>query len=146
MGTIMLWVWICVFAFALVVEIFTEAVVSVWFCFGAMVALASMLIPNFPFWAQIIVFFAVSIICFFVFRVLLKGNLRVLRSRTNIDAIIEKKGIVKKKITELESGEVLVDKVLWTAIKRKEDPDILEGEIVEVVSVVGNKLLVKRTK
>ena len=61
-NTIMLIVWLSVFVLALIVEISTDMLVSVWFCIGALVALGVTYIPGTPLWVEILVFFAVTII------------------------------------------------------------------------------------
>ncbi len=143
---IMLIVWLSVFVVALLVEIFTEALVSCWFCIGAILALCVTFIPGMPYWGEIILFVVGSVLSFFIIRPLVYRNLHRIKSDTNIDAILKRKGVVTKRITDLEWGEVLIDNVYWTAIKRDLDPVIERGEIVEVVSVVGNKLLVRKTE
>lgn len=143
---IMLIVWLAVFIVALLVEIYTSALVSVWFCIGALVSLALTFIPGMPYWGEIIVFFVFSLISFLLIRPMVHRSLFRIRSSTNVDEMIHKKGVVIKDITGLEKGEVRVDNVIWTAIKRDQDDPIHQGDVVEVVSIVGNKLLVEKTK
>lgn len=143
---IMLIVWLAVFIVALFVEIYTSALVSVWFCIGALVSLALTFIPGMPYWGEIIVFFVFSLISFLLIRPMVHRSLFRIRSSTNVDEMIHKKGVVIKDITGLEKGEVRVDNVIWTAIKRDQDDPIHQGDVVEVVSIVGNKLLVEKTK
>lgn len=146
LNIIMLIVWLSVFVVALLVEIFTEALVSCWFCIGAVLALCVTFIPGMPYWGEIILFAVGSLLSFLIIRPLVYKNFHRIKSDTNIDAILSRKGVVTKRITSLERGEVRIDSVYWTAIKRDLDADIEKGEIVEVVSVVGNKLLVKKTE
>ncbi len=140
---IMMIVWVSLFIFALLAEIFTDALVSVWFCIGAVLALSVTFIPNMPWWGELIVFLGTSLLSFIIIRPIVNRKLQRIKSRTNIDTILGKKGIVLKKITSLEKGEVKVDSIIWNAIKREDEEDILEGSVVEVLAVNGNKLLVK---
>lgn len=140
---IMLIVWAVVFVAALLAEIFTEALVSVWFCIGALVAGGISFIPGMPFWGSIIVFVGVSALSFLIIRPMVKNKLFRLHSSTNVDSVIGRKCVVTKKITTFEKGEVKLDGVLWSAIKKEADDDIDEGKIVEVISIQGNKLFVK---
>ncbi len=140
---IMVIIWAVVFVAALIAEIFSEALVSVWFCIGAVVALGISFIPGMPFWGSIIVFVGVSALSFLIIRPLVKDKLFRLHVRTNVDSMIGRKGLVTKKITTLEKGEVKVDGVLWSAIKKESEEDIDIGKIVEVISIQGNKLFVK---
>lgn len=52
--TIMLIVWAVIFALALMTELLTEALVSVWFCVGAIVAFAITFIPGMPYWVRLL--------------------------------------------------------------------------------------------
>ncbi len=142
-NTIMLIVWLSVFVLALIVEISTDMLVSVWFCIGALVALGVTYIPGTPLWVEILVFFAVTIISLIALRPIAKKLLFRNKSQTNIDEIIGKKGKVIKKITELDNGEVKINGVIWTAMKMADADEILEETVVEVVAVNGNKLVVK---
>lgn len=142
-NTIMLIVWLSVFVLALIVEISTDMLVSVWFCIGALVALGVTYIPGTPLWVEILVFFAVTIISLIALRPLAKKLLFRNKSQTNIDEIIGKKGKVIKKITELDNGEVKINGVIWTAMKMADADEILEETVVEVVAVNGNKFVVK---
>ena len=140
---IMVIIWAVVFVAALIAEIFSEALVSVWFCVGAVVALGVSFIPGMPFWGSIIVFVGVSALSFLIIRPLVKDKLFRLHAKTNVDSMIGRKGLVTKKITTFEKGEVKVDGVLWSAIKKVSEEDIEVGKIVEVISIQGNKLFVK---
>lgn len=140
---IMVIIWAVVFVAALIAEIFSEALVSVWFCVGAVVALGVSFIPGMPFWGSIIVFVGVSALSFLIIRPLVKDKLFRLHAKTNVDSMIGRKGLVTKKITTFEKGEVKVDGVLWSAIKKESEEDIEIGKIVEVISIQGNKLFVK---
>jgi membrane protein implicated in regulation of membrane protease activity len=141
---LMMSIWVIMFVIALIAEISTAQLVSVWFCIGAVAALAVTFIPGTPFWADILVFLGVSIIALLVTRPLVNRALRRRTSRTNIDDIIEKKGKLTKSIEPFENGEVKIDGVLWTALSAKEGESIEEGAVVEVVAIKGNKLFVKR--
>lgn len=143
--TIMLIVWAVIFALALMAELLTEALVSVWFCVGAIIAFAITFISGMPYWGEIIVFVGVSLITFLVLRPILQKRLVHLHSKTNVDTMIGKKGIVVKRITSLEKGEVKINDIIWNAIKRDEDDTIEVDSIVEVISIQGNKLLVKKS-
>lgn len=141
---IMMIVWLIVFLIALLIEIFTEALLTVWFCVGAVVALLVTFIPGMPYWGELIVFVVASLISFLILKPLVSKNLKRIHSRTNIDTIIGRKGVLMKPISSLESGEVKIDGVIWTAIKRDSDEEMKTGDVVEVISVLGNKLLVKK--
>ncbi len=143
---IMIIVWASIFLIALIVEISTEALVSVWFCIGAIIAAAVTYIPGMPWWGELIIFLGVSLLSFLIIRPLVNKKLQRIKTKTNVDTIIGKRGVVTKKITTLEKGEVKINDVIWNAIKRDGDKDIEEGDIIEVISIQGNKLLVEKAK
>lgn len=141
---IMLSTWIAVFVVALLAEIFTEALVSIWFCVGSLITIGLSFIPNMPFWGEIIIFVSTSLLSFFILKPIFAKFLNRNKSSTNIDAIIGKKGVMTKTISFFDYGEVKVNGVLWTAAKRDNGEIINEGDGVEVVGVDGNKLIVKK--
>lgn len=141
---IMIIVWASVFIIALFVELGTDALVSIWFCIGALVAGSITYIPSMPWWGELIVFVGVSLLSFLVIRPLVNKKLQRIHSRTNVDAFIGKKAVVIKRITDLEKGEIKLDSMIWTAIKRDADATIEVGEVVKVISIQGNKMLVEK--
>ena len=141
---LMMSIWLVIFVIALIAEISTAQLVSVWFCIGAIAALAITFIPGTPFWVDIVVFLGVSIVALLVTRPLVNRALRRKSSRTNIDDIIEKRGKATKTISEYDSGEVKIDGVLWTALSAAEKETIEAGSIVGVVAIKGNRLFVKK--
>lgn len=140
---IMIIVWSAVFLITLIVELSTQALVSIWFTIGAIVAAALTYVPNMPWWGEVIVFIGVSIISYLLIRPYATDKLKSFKSRTNVDSLIGKKGVVIKKISNLEKGEVKINGTIWNAIKREDDKEIDKGAIIEVISIQGNKLLVK---
>lgn len=65
----------------------------------------------------------------------------VSKAKTNIDAIIGRRGIVLKNIARNVDGSVKVGNEQWRA--RAED-DIKEGEEIVVTSIIGVTLIVKK--
>ena len=63
--------------------------------------------------------------------------------KTNIDAIVGKRGIVYQRITRVEAGLVKVESEEWRAASKEE---IDEGEEIEVIGVKGVTLQVRRPK
>ena len=139
----MVYIWLGIFVISLIVEACTFELVSIWFCLGSLVDLICSFIPNLVFYYEIIIFFAISIITLLSFRPLANKTLKRKITKSNIDEIIGQKGIVTKKIDDLNGGEVKIRDVIWTALPYKNDIIILEGEKIEVISLKGNKLYVK---
>jgi membrane protein implicated in regulation of membrane protease activity len=64
---------------------------------------------------------------------------------TNIDESIGKQVVVRKDINKFVDGEIKLHDVIYTACLMEEETDtITEGEIVEVVTFRGNKVVVKK--
>ncbi len=72
-----------------------------------------------------------------------KAKMKVSDTKTNVDAIIGKTGIVKSRIGKDTSGLVKIGNEEWRAIS-KESVNIEEGEGITVVDVTGVTLIVKR--
>ena len=58
----MVWVWLGLFITAVVIEAITQDLVSVWFAFGAIIALIFSAFPVIPWYVQLIVFAFVSLL------------------------------------------------------------------------------------
>ncbi len=65
------------------------------------------------------------------------------KSKTNIDAIIGKTGVVMRDITRVNDGLVKVGNEQWRA---RAEEEIKEGEEITVISVSGVTLIVEKTK
>ena len=137
-------VWLAVFVLAIIIEATTSELVSIFFAAGALMALVISLIPNVAWWVELIVFVVVSGVSLLGLRPLMHKMLNKEKRDTNIDEIIGKKGIIIKKVDELNYGEIKVNGVIWTAISAEEKDVINENEIVTIVAVKGNKLVVKK--
>ena len=133
-------IWLAVFVIAIIVESLGPEVVSIWFAIGALVAL---IISFFSaWWVQLIVFSVISIVLIFALRPFIKKYINKNPLKSNVEEIILAKGVVTKKATSLEHGTCLINDVTWTIVPCDEN-DIEVGEIVEVVSISGNKLIVR---
>ncbi len=67
----------------------------------------------------------------------------VSKAKTNIDAIIDRRGIVLKSIARNVDGLIKVGNEQWRA---RAEEDIKEGEEIVVTSISGVTLIVKKTK
>ena len=139
-------IWLALFVSMLGVEAIGPALVSVWFAFGALVALIVSFIPGVAWWIEVIVFVVLSIAALLALRPILRRYIKRNNYNTNIDSFTGKRGYVIEDITYLKPGAVKIGDVSWTAIPVNKDETILENEIIEVVAVSGNKLLVKKVE
>ena len=135
-------IWLAIIIISFIAEAATAALLSIWFAIGGLVALGCSFIPNFPFWAEIIVFFGVSLLVFLLIRPFLKKFMMKRISKSNVDTIIGKKGVMTADASPLDAGEVNVAGMIWTAIPKNNDM-LLKGTIVRIASIAGNKFIVE---
>lgn len=142
-NSIMLIVWLSVFLVALIAELATVALVSIWFCVGALAALAITYIPGVPWWGETIVFLGVSALTLILLRPLSRRMYARKNSKTNVDTLIGEKAKVVKPIGPFEVGEVKVGSVLWRAKPADASAEIPAGSTIEILSIQGNTLIVR---
>lgn len=127
---------------AIVVEVSTVTLTSIWFAIAAAIALLLAIFEIGPLW-QVLTFIIVSSILLLATRPLAKRMNSKDVIHTNADKVIDMIGIVTKEIPIGEIGEVKVNLELWRAISYENTP-ILIGEKVKINSLDGNKVLVSR--
>lgn len=139
MGLIIFWA--AAFVFFLVFEAVTFQLVSIWLGLGALVSLL-LAIFELPFWVQLIVFIAVSVIALWVTRPLVKKFFSN-KVATNSELDIGRVAIVTETINNsLSKGRVKLNGTYWAA-KSVDGEIIEEGSTVTVTEVDGTKLIVK---
>ena len=138
----MTYIWLAVLIGAIVLEIITTQIVSVWFAVGALASLIATLAGVSNVWIQVLIFVIVSAIAVIVTRPLVKKLVNKQAEPTNADMVLGKTGIVTEKIDNLApSGLVKVNGAVWTA--RSADGSVIaEGERVVIKEISGVKLLV----
>ena len=142
-----LWiVWLAIFVIALVVEASGPSIVSIWFALGALIAMIISFIPGVAWWIELIVFVVVSITTMFALRPILNKYFKINKFNSNVDGLSGKEGYVLEEISFLTPGLVKIGDVKWTAVPIKKEDVIQVNSVVEVVSVEGNKLIVKKVE
>ena len=138
----MVYVWLGILAAAVVLEIITPQMVTIWFAVGALVTFFVALAGVEQLWIQIVVFVAVSAAAVVITRPLVKKMVNKKAEPTNADMVIGQTGIVTEKIDNLApSGLVKVNGSVWTA--RTADGSVIEeNEKVIIKEISGVKLLV----
>lgn len=136
----MLTIWLVLFLVFTLVEATTTTLVTIWFAIGALVALVVLLI-GFPVWAQVVVFFVVSISMLVAFLPLVRKKLSVGKAKTNAEDLIGRKVVVKEEIKFNKYGTVSINGVIWAA---SSDEEIQEEAVVKIVAINGNKVIVKK--
>ncbi len=138
----MVYVWLGVLVAAIVLEIATTQIVSIWFAIGALAAFIAALAGVQQLWIQIVIFVVVSAIAVIATRPLVKKIVNKKAEPTNADMVLGRTGIVTERIDNLApSGLVKVNGSVWTA--RSADDTVIEaGEKVIIREISGVKLIV----
>ncbi|MDE6110284.1 MAG: NfeD family protein [Eubacterium sp.] len=141
----MIWVWVAVIAIAIVVEVISAQLLSIWFAVGGIAALAaSFFTDNIA--IQIVLFFAVSIIALAIIYPLARKSLKTEHVKTNADRYIGKLAVVTEEISNIDAkGQVKVDNQIWSA-RSENGETISEGTKVNVLRIEGVKLIVSATE
>lgn len=140
-----MWIfWLILTVGLIIVELCTVNVTTVWFALGALAAMAISLLPNSVFWVQLLIFVCVSIIMLLLARKFFLKYIKKAPVPTNADALIGKVAIVTEAIdNDQNCGRVAIEGLTWSA--RSVDGENVDiNEKVEVLSIQGVKLIVKK--
>ena len=142
---VMVWVWVAIMAITLIVEVSTPVLVSIWFSLGALFSVGAAWL-GVGLTAQILVFISVSIGALVLARPMARRWLDPHIVPTNADRLLGTQCKVTEQIdNDDHMGAVYADGKTWTA--RSEDGrNISAGETVEIVRMVGVKLIVRVTE
>ena len=125
----------------LLVEANTVAVVSAWFCVGALAAMLAAFCDA-KLWLEITVFVIVSAISLAAFRPLVKKHLNGKVQKTNLDAVIGSVGTVFEAIDNINAtGRVKLGGMEWSARSSSGEP-IAPGTVIKVERIEGVKVFV----
>lgn len=134
--------WGTVLVLALVAEILTAALVSVWFIPSAAVCILLELAGVKSLGIQAAVFVLLSAVLAFFLREKIAESFKKSATKTNVDALIGKTATVEEDIPSGGVGRVYVSGMSWAAYT-EEPRVVLRGESVKVESVSGVRLLCK---
>lgn len=135
--------WLVLLIIAIVVEVLTMGLTSIWFAGGALVAILAALL-NAPIWLQVILFFGLSLLLLFFTRPIAVKYFNKDRVRTNVESLVGRQAIVTSEIDNLQGiGQVTVGSQEWSARSVNEGQRIPVGSVVVVVSISGVKLMVR---
>lgn len=136
----MVWFWLAFFVIALVVEVITADMISIWFALAAIPSFIIALVDGSIVW-QIVSFILIAGVLLFLTRPVVKKYLKTNEIKTNVDAMVGMIGTVIKEITSDEIGRIMIRQIDWAAISKE---NIHIGESVRVLDVDGNKLIVEK--
>ena len=132
--------WLIVAVVFGIAELMTTSLTLVWFSIGALVAMVlSTFIESIV--VQISIFAIISITLLVVSTKYFVDKDKDFKYDTNLQGIVQKKGIVKKEINPYDLGIVTLGGEDWTAISA-ENIKIEEGTVVKVIKIDGVKLVV----
>ena len=136
----MCFLWLIIFIVLISTELLTINLVTIWFAFGALLAL----VVEVSF-SNIVLDIITFVITSFLLIILTKpiiGRLKVKKvEATNLDMVINKIGIVTEDIKQDKIGEVKVLGKRWSAYSNTE---IKKDEKVKILSIDGVKLKVEK--
>ena len=136
------WIWLAVVVFTLVIEFATTEIVSIWFFVGSLISMILAICKVDPA-IQIVVFVIISFLALLIARPFVKKWTKRNEIKTNVDSIIGRIAIVTEDIIDGNRGVVKLDSQEWSAIS---NDDIVKGTKVVILSIEGNKLIVKENK
>lgn len=137
----MIWVWVAVIAAAIVVEVLSAQLLSIWFALGGVAALIASCFTD-SVAVQIIVFAVVSAVALAVIFPFVRKSLKKAHVSTNADRYIGKTAVVTEDISNIDAkGQVKVDNQIWSA-RSDSGEELFAGTRVKVLRIEGVKLIV----
>ena len=135
------WLWLCVVVLAVLLEVFTAQLVSIWFVAGGFAALIASLCGA-QLWLQVVLFLAVTAITLILTRPLVRRVLDSKKVKTNADRYVGMTAVVTSDINNnLGIGLVNVEGSVWSA-RSVDGVVIAKGDKVRICEIRGVKLMV----
>ena len=139
----MLIFWLVLLIVAIVAEVMTMGLTTIWFAGGALVAILAAVLHA-PIWLQIVLFFLVSLLLLAFTRPVAVKYFNKDRVRTNVESMVGRQAVVTGEIDNIQGiGQVTLSGQEWSARSTDDRVRIPVGSVVDVVSVSGVKLIVK---
>ena len=142
----MVYVWLAITVIALIVEVVTADMLSIWFAGGGLIAMIATLLKA-PLIAQVCIFVIVSVVLLFAFRkAMLKKLTKGDGENLNADSAIGQEFMLITAIGFNTPGTIKVNDVVWNAVCTDQTKTIPENTIVKVVGLKGNKYIVEEVE
>ncbi len=137
----MIYVWLIILIVAILLEVASTALVSIWFGVGALAGFVAALLGA-PIWLQVPIAIVFSVVMLIFTRPLLKKLMVKAPTPTNSELLIGKTATVTETIDmKTAGGRVSVNGVNWGGIS--ENGDVIEaGQLVTIKEIKGSKLVV----
>ncbi len=138
------WIWVGVIVLAIILELTTDQMISIWFVPGAIVATILDFFGVHYIW-QILVVLLVAVLGIVFLRKYIAKRGDDASTKTNMDVIVGEKCIVLERVdTFAGRGQVKVKGQVWSARGIAEDDVFDVGEVLLVIGVEGVKLICRR--
>ncbi|MGL6105186.1 NfeD family protein [Romboutsia sp.] len=125
-------------------EVMTTTLTLIWFSIGAVIVMfLSSFIKNI--FIQIIIFAVISTAMLIIATKKFVKEDKNYKYDTNLQAIINKRAIVKETIQKNKTGIVVLEGEEWTAVSINEEY-IEKDEVVNIIKIEGVKLVVEKSK
>ena len=139
----MLIFWLVLLIVAIVAEVLTMGLTTIWFAGGSLIAIFAAVFHA-PIWLQVVLFFLVSLLLLAFTRPVAVKYFNRDRVRTNVESMVGRQAVVTGEIDNIQGiGQVTLSGQEWSARSTDDRVRIPVGSVVDVVSVSGVKLIVK---
>lgn len=135
------WIWLAALVIFLILELMIPTLIFGCFVIGSLIAgLYGYFYPD-AYYSQIGIFIAISVVLIPLTRTLAKKITKESPTKSNVDALIGKVGLVTKPIDPDVGGQVRIEGEVWVALA---DERIEQNDKVTVTSVKGTRLHVQK--
>ena len=139
-------IWLVLLVVFILVEIATVGLLTIWFAGGALAAFFISL-ADFGTAVQVIVFLIVSLALVLLIRPLAQKKFNSGHIRTNAQTLIGEEAVVLEPIDNLQSKwRVMIQGQEWSARSVDDKEKFDKDDVVQVMSISGVKLMVRRPK
>ena len=134
-------IWLVIAILFAVFEVITPTLTLIWFSIGAIILIfLSNIIDSIL--IQIIVFSIISTLMLVIATKIFVKQDKNYKYNTNLQAIINKNGVVKESIYPNQIGIVVIEGESWSAISY-DNKTIEKDKVVEILKIEGVKVVVK---
>ncbi len=138
------WGWIAVIVIAIIAEVLTDQLISIWFVPGAIVAVILDFCKVDMIW-QVLAVLLIAIAGIIFAKTVLCKIMPSKIVKTNIEAIIGERCVVTERVDNYAGcGQVKIKGQIWSARGVGEDDVFEEGEVLHVVAIEGVKVICKK--
>ncbi len=135
--------WLLVVIVAVVIELASVGLVSIWFAAGAVVAGVSASLGA-PVWLQVILFLVVSLGMLVGLKPFVQSYIRPKQVKTNYEDLVGKKVRVLERVDNITAtGRVFVNGMEWMARMQNDEETLEKDQQGEVLRVEGVKLILR---